>query len=408
MEPRDLLAYEDTIRSAATPRELIHLVVDETPRLLRLANAFFLRLDGRGRWRIDAATGVSAVEPDAPAVRELEAAFATGDKDVNLPGRTAHLVTLRDRGDHLLARVALVSARPLPAEARAVVERLEALWSQALLSFGYRAPHRARPRLVAITAPLAAMVALAWPVPLVALAPYQIVPREPVVVTAPLDGAVAALHVPDNARVAAGAVVAELEAGELRSALAVAERRLDLASARLREAEQSRFGNRAVDVEAAAAERDVAIAERDRHRMRLARAVIRAPLGGVALHSGRAAWRGRPVRAGERILELANPKAVEARLELSVSDAVVLAEGTPARLFPDADPTDVRDAAVTRVSYLPDATADGRLIYELRARVDGTPRIGARGVARLAGRKVPLALWFLRRPIAWTRQFAGW
>lgn len=413
-DPRDLLAYEETIRSARNLRELLHLVVDETPRLLRIANAFLLRRDRRGRWRIDAATGVSAVEPDAPAVRELEAAFAPPARDVALEGRQAHIVSLDDREGRPLARLALVSARPLGAEARSLVERLRGVWVQALLSFGCRAARPRRTRLVAWTVPIVAAAALAWPVPLVALAPYEIVAREPVIVAAPLDGAVAAVHVADNARVAPGAVLAELESGELRAAAQVAERRLDLAEARLRAARQARFGGEGDnDVDEAAAEARVARAERDRARHRLSRAVIRAPREGVALHGGRAAWRGRPVRAGERILELADPRAVEARLELAVSDAVVLAEGARVRLFPDADPTDVRGGEVSRVSYLPRATPDGRLIYPLAARVEGTPRtgaprIGARGIARLSGPDVPLALWLLRRPVAWTRRFVGW
>ena len=408
IEPRDLLAYEDTIRSARTLRELVHLIVDETPRLLRLANAFFLRLDRRRRWRIDAATGLSAVEPDAPAVRELEERFAAADVDLALEDRAARLVTLRARDGRPLARVALVSAHPLRADARALLDRLATLWAHALLSFGYKAARRRGTRLFALGAPLALTAALACPVPLVALAPYEIVARDPIVVTAPHDGALAILHVPDNARVAPGAILAELEAGELRSALAISERRLELTRARLRSAEQSRFGGERRDVEEAAAAVTVARAERDRHRTRLARAVIRAPASGVALHDGRAAWRGRPVQAGERILELADPSAVEARLELSVSDAVVLEEGAAAQLFPDADPTNILTATVSRSSYLPEATADGRLIYELRADVAGTARIGGRGVARVAGPDVPLLLWLLRRPIAWMRQAAGW
>ena len=408
IDPRDLLAYEETIRSGATLRELVHLMVDETPRLLGLANALFLRLDRRGRWRIDAATGVSAVEPDAPAVRELEAAFASPEREIALGDRTGRIVTLHDRGGAAMARLVLVSAKPLDARARVMVERFEGLWAHALLSFGYRAPARRRTRLLAITLPILAAAALAWPVPLVALAPYEIVAREPVVIAAPLDGAVAELVAPGNGRVGAGTVLARMETGELRAALDVAERRLDLAAARLRAAEQSRFGGRVADVEAAAAELSVARAERDRHASRLQRATIRAPREGIALHSGRAGWRGRPVRAGERILEIADPEEVEARLELGVSDAIVLDEGARARLFPDADPTNVAAAKVSRVSYLPQTTADARLIYELRASVEGSPRIGSRGIARVSGPDVPLVLWLLRRPIAWTRQVVGW
>ena len=412
-DERAVLAYEAALREAGNRHELERLIVDDAPRLVGCLNAFLFRRDRRGRRRMILATGLSAVEPQAPAVRETEALAADlppqiGRTHVN--GRDALGFALVDRQERELAFVVLVGAGWFDAGQRRMAARLRTVWSHALLSFGARPARPAWPRAIRLCLAGALLGALAWPVPLVALAPYEIVARDPAILASTMDGAVAEIVVPDNAHVKAGTVIATLEQGELRSGLDVAERRLELALAQLRGAEQARFahGRDRPDIDTATAEHAVATAERDRHRSRLDRSVLRAPQGGIVLHGGREEWRGRPVRAGERIAAIASPDRIEARLELAVADAVVLSKGATASLFPDADPLGSLSARVTRVSYLPQTTGDGRLIYTLRASVEGRPRIGQRGVARVTGESVPLALWLMRRPVTWLRQTFGW
>ena len=394
-----LLRHEAHLRRAPDPDAAMRLIVDTGPALLGCERAFLFR-PRRGRWRLHAATGVSEIEPNAPAVRALEAGPDEGG------GVRVELV---DRKGCAFARVAFPNARS--AEQRATAETLAEVWSQALLALGCRAPRRAGRRTVLLPvvggAALLALVLVR--VPVMTLAPYEIVAREPVPVTAPLDGVVEGLDLEPDALVRAGQRIGAIDPRDLRAELSLAQGRLDLAAARLETARQTGFrtGGSGSDVILARAEHAVAASERDIHGERLRRTVLKAPRAGVLLHDGRDRWRGRPVRAGERIARIANPDDVEAAIELAVSDATQVREGAPVRLFPDGALRSLA-ARVSRVSYLPRATADGRLVYPVAARPDGTPRIGARGTARIAGERVPLAVWLGRRPWTALRQRMGW
>ena len=63
---------------------------------------------------------------------------------------------------------------------------------------------------------------------------------------------------------------------------------------------------------------------------------------------------------------------------------------------------------MSRASYLPEATADDRLVYRLEAQLAVPLRIGSRGTARIEGERVALGYKLLRRPLVAVRQRLGW
>ena len=393
----DLLRYEEALRAAPDRIGLVRAVADLTPDLLGIDRLLVLR--GRpGRWRVEAASHVSVIEPQAPRVRALEAEANAGALVV-LP--------LLDRKERALGAVAIEDGDALDAPRRALLERLQGVWTQAWLAQGARAA-RAPVPMAARGAIVTGIVAAGFvPVPLVALAPFEIAPADPVVVAAPMDGVIERLAVASDSVVAKGEPLALFDARELEAEAALAERRLGLAHSRLEAAAKRNF-RAAPDGEVilARAERDIAKVERERHAARLARARLVAPTAGIVLHSGRDEWAGRPVRTGERIARIADPTRVEARLEVALADVLAIEEGAAARLFPDGSGKAV-GATVDRVSYLPRPMADGRLVYSLAARPERLLRIGLRGTARIEGRKVALWTRIFRRPWIAARQRLG-
>lgn len=61
------------------------------------------------------------------------------------------------------------------------------------------------------------------------------------------------------------------------------------------------------------------------------------------------------------------------------------------------------------MAHSPVERPDGSFAYRLRATLDGNTdhRVGLKGTARIAGGKVPLIYWALRRPWAAARAWLG-
>ena len=149
-------------------------------------------------------------------------------------------------------------------------------------------------------------------------------------------------------------------------------------------------------------------AERDYARELLSRAEVRAERDGIAVFADAERWTGKPVRTGERLLELADPQQAELKIELDVGDAIGFASQAPVTLFLDGDPLTPHQAILERAAYESEQTPSGNLAYRLDARfTDAPPRIGLRGTAKVYGENVPLAVYLFRRPLAAIRKAIG-
>ena len=77
-------------------------------------------------------------------------------------------------------------------------------------------------------------------------------------------------------------------------------------------------------------------------------------------------------------------------------------------LFLDGDPMTAVAAKITRANYRPTVNPQSQLVYTVHAGfIEGSRRIGLRGVARVSTHDVPLGFYLLRRPIAALRQRFG-
>ena len=122
-------------------------------------------------------------------------------------------------------------------------------------------------------------------------------------------------------------------------------------------------------------------------------------------------WKGKPVSAGERIMEIADPRQVELEVRLPVDDAIDVAKDNRVKMFLDSDPLHAREATIVHVSH--EATPDSTnvLSYRVIARLANAdqeiPRLGEHGTAQLFGKDVALFYYLFRRPITAIRQHTG-
>lgn len=460
----ELLKLERSIREVNTVAEVAHLVANDGRKLVRAGQAFVFQRR-RGRWRVLAVSSLSAPDRNAPliaamtacveklardrtktrsktdsgdpasddakecALDEMLQATQAGagddatrradpaDSPALYPYANGLWLPLKSRGGRTFAGLLLARGVPWTEHEIVVGKRIVATMAHAWLALEPRAAAGA-PRFNRrwIGAGIALLVAAvgAVPVPMSALAPFEIVPKDPFIVAAPMDGVIETVPIAPGAEVAPGTVLVTYADTVLRNRAEVTGRELTVAEARLKRAQQLAFG----DMEGrrqlaiARAERDVRSAEHAYAQEMLAQTVVRSSLRGIAVFNDRKDLIGRPVKTGERLMNLAQDGEVVARIEMPVADVALLNIGADVKLFLDADPIRPRRATLKRADFEAGEHSGGTVSFRATAELASggeteAPRLGGRGTAQVFGGDVPLAFYLLRRPITAVRQWLG-
>lgn len=461
--PEHLIRLEGEIRRCSTNEELWDHLVNEPVTLLPFGQSLAFVQSGN-QWRLEAASGLSEIQQDAPMVlwyQRLVARFCRDglSSSTPLPKQEAEpqdkinsgpetreaplsqVFTLPDyatpedpipqeTGLPYLLWVPLIDgntpvgvgwllAREQPWEEhhRLLAQRLAATYAHSTNALiGRRKPtrrwRRKWPRIL-LSLIIATVTLASIPVPLVTMAPVEVAPQHPFVVAAPIDGVVDQILVLPGSTVSTGDPLIQLVDTSLRSDYQIAERRYEVARARtlrLRQASVSSSEARS-ELAIAQSEESVAAAERDYAQALLDKTLIRAEQDGVALYGNPRNWAGRPTSVGEAIMRIANPSLVEFHIKVPIADAINLRDQANVEIFLDARPLDPIAARITRAAYKAEADAAGIANFLTTARAlpdqGSPPRLGLRGTARIHGDKVSLFYYLFRRPIVAIRQWTG-
>ncbi len=251
------------------------------------------------------------------------------------------------------------------------------------------------------------------PVRLSTLAPVEVVARDPAVVTAPLDGVIAEILVDPNTAVQEGETILRYEDTTFRNDYEVAEKNLAVGFMEYRKVTQGAFQDDEIGASMPVQASEVRLkeAERDYSWEVLQQVEVKAPRKGIVLFGDKSDWVGKPVVIGERIMEVANPREYELKIDLPVEDAIVLREGADVDVFLNADPLQAIPATLTHASYHAEALPTNELAYRVKAEVTEPPetiRIGWQGTAKVYGDRVSLFFYLFRRPLSVFRQTLGW
>ena len=253
--------------------------------------------------------------------------------------------------------------------------------------------------------------AMLLPVRMTILAPGELVPADPVVIRAPLDGVIGEFQVRPNDTVKKGQLLFTFDEAPIASRLDVARHVLATA-----EAEYRQFAQLALNADASKAQLAALIgtiserrAETQFLQRQFERSRVLAPRAGMVLFDAPSEWIGKPVQTGERVMRLADPDKVEIEAWVSVGDAIPIVDHAPVKLYLAASPFVSVAGEVRYVAHDAVPLPDGRYAYRLRAAIDrdAVQRIGLKGTLKVYGRRVPLAYWMLRKPLAVLRQFTA-
>lgn len=435
-----LTHLEGQIRAAKTIQELQFLSVNETRRLIPYDQAFLLGPSGlsANAYRMLNASSIAVVDRDAPmivwleqAVQALRRAGKASEKPMVvtedlLPDSLrcgwrefvkGHVFwcPLQHPDETVLGAWWFERDFAWQENDVAIVHRLASSYAYAwkALSKKEQGWSRKIKRPAWWLLPVASLGVLCLPIRMSVVAPVKIMAKDPVVVSAPMDGVIADVLVQPNQMVQSGASLFRYEDTNLRNQFHVAEKQLAVAQAEHSQAIQAGFSDpqRKGDVRLKEVEADLRRIELDYAKEMLDQVEVRASKQGLLLYSDESDWVGRPVTVGERIMEIADPKQIELRIDLPVADAIVLTEDAEAVVFLNALPLESLAASVVHTSYHAEVLPGDILAYRVTARLaqpDPRVRIGWQGTAKVYGKEGPLAYLLLRRPLTAIRQWVGW
>ena len=260
------------------------------------------------------------------------------------------------------------------------------------------------------------IISMFLPVKLSVLAPLEVDPKNPYVVTSPLNGVVEDIKVFPNDKVLINQLVVQFDDVDFRNNYLVSKRTLDVANAELFTIKQSSFMDPKQKSQISQLENQVQLKEAELSfaKDQLDKTKIYAKEEGIVIINNPNDWKGKPVSTGERIFLIANPKNIELKIMLPVSDAIFLEENAIVKAFFDNDPTNSWNAKVKYISYKPELTEQNILSYKMIAEFDDinengyVPSIGLRGTGKIYSKKVSLFFYIFRKPITATRQWIGW
>ena len=259
---------------------------------------------------------------------------------------------------------------------------------------------------------LLGVLVLCIPVRQFVVAPAEIISLDAVAVTSPVEGIVAELVVKPNQAVKKGDVLVRLDDTAIRNRLDAARQALEVARADYLAGAHRAFMSSDKTSETGVLRGRISerLAEVAFLQEQLGMQRIRALRDGIAVYGQESDWIGKPVAAGQRIMELADASQIGAQVWVPVADAIQLASGAPFTVLLHADPLNPVQALIEQASYQAVKSPDGVAAYRVRARLaEGAlaPRLGLRGSAKIDGQQVPLAYFLMRRPLSVARQWLG-
>ncbi len=435
-----LLQLESMARAASSAEALQFMMVNETRRLVPFRQAyFFLSAHPIKRdCKLVAASSIAIVERNAPFASWLEKIIAKIFTSETIS--TQRLIDIASCPDELkegwnefslpfvlwtplkmpdgtfIGGLWLTRETPWQENELPLLKRLGETYGHAYVAVTSRRTLFYRPKTITLAAWVIIVFLLmvfVKPMKLSALAPAEIIAKEPVVVSSPMDGVISDIKFSPNTHVAQGETLFVLEDTNLRNEYNVTEKTLAVAEAEYRKAAQGSFRDTKSKAQVALlkAQTELHRSKLEFARELLGKITVNAEKTGLLIYSDKSDWIGKPIQVGERVMEIADTNKIQLKINLSIDDAIVLKEGAKLDVFLDADPLNPIEATVSSTSYMAEKYNQDTLSYRVYAEFNNIEneslRIGLQGTAKMYGERVSVFFYLFRRPISYVRQLFG-
>ncbi len=255
------------------------------------------------------------------------------------------------------------------------------------------------------------LIIILFPVHLTVLGTATVIPLNPVLINAPMQGIIKTIWVNPGDKITKGQVLLSMDKSDLQANVDVDEKNLLLTKTKLRAVINETFTNKGSHEDEPILQSQVAIdqANIDYTNNLLQRADVKSPIDGIVIFDNKEDWLGQPVRTGERILVVADPKYVALKITIPVSENILLEKGDNGEFFTYGalNPIPVK---ITILGYNAIFMPNKILSYQLKAKfvdLSEAPQIGTQGTVKLYGKHVPFIYYLLRRPLQTMRITLG-
>ncbi len=250
-------------------------------------------------------------------------------------------------------------------------------------------------------------------IPLRIVAPCEVVPKDPEVVAAPLNGVVNRVQVRPGDQVEKDQVLFSYDKEAPLQDLKVAQQQVRLIWSDLERARAEAF--RDPDAKQLIALLETRL-EQEQGKLELAeyyagKLDVRAKESAVVMMGDPSEWAGRPVALGEKVMQLIDPNQSKLMIWLPQDDKVDFAGKTRVRVILNARALQTQYATLSYQAYHAEQSTEGYSAFRAEAEWEQAPdalQMGLKGHAVLYGEKVSLAYWLFRRPLASLRSRIGY
>ncbi len=268
-----------------------------------------------------------------------------------------------------------------------------------------------RPYVITICVVL--LLVLFMPTRLSVLGDGTVVARKPILVNAPMQGVIKSFAVNPGDKVKVGQLLLTMDKTDFQAAVDVNKKNFLLTETKLRSTTNEGFTDKDARVEIPIIQAQLAIdkANLEYAEELLAKTQITSAINGIVIFESKDDWVGQPVRAGERILVVAEPKQVELKINLPIANSMKLSVGDKGEFYMYGSLSSL-SVKIASLGYNAKLMPNKTLAYELHATFDALnpselPQLGTQGTVKIYGHRVPLIYYLIRRPLQSLRQSLG-
>lgn len=252
-------------------------------------------------------------------------------------------------------------------------------------------------------------------VPLRIVAPCEVAPDNPYLITAPLDGIIEQIDVEPGQIVKKGQLLFEYDKEVPLDELQVAVKQVHIVQAEIQRAfalsRQDKQARSQLGIlqERLAKEKKALEAA----RYRASKLTVNSPITGVAIIEDPDEWRGNPVKVGEKVMMVSNPAASIVRIWIPEADNVAINPEYDVRVILNVRPDFTYYAQLDYVATYVTMSESNVPSFLAEAKwVEGQSpegvKLGLKGTAILYGENVSLFYWVIRKPWTYLRRSLGW
>lgn len=249
-------------------------------------------------------------------------------------------------------------------------------------------------------------------IPLRIVAPCEIVAKNPLLITAPLEGIIEEVKVEPGQLVKKGDLLFSYDKNIPLEELKVAEKQMQVAEADAKRANSLAFKDKKALGEYAILALKLKKEKTllDLARYKASKLNVFSPEDGIVMLKNKDEWRGNPTQIGEKIMMIGNPNDTQVKIWIPESDNIDLNLGSEVKVILNTAPDSSYRAELSYIAPFISFNEKNMPSFVAEAKWENPPKdvkIGLKGTAILYSENVSLFYYIIRHPLTYIRTVLG-